>query len=119
MDHRQLPQQDGIEHAENRRVRANTQRQGKHRNRSKSRILDQHPDSVANVLQQCSHFPLPANASRCKLPAANNAKTPAPVLPKKFSAAPLAKICNARSGLAYTDTLRVPTVSSTIRPSKR
>src|ERR1700684_2232045 len=119
MDNRQLPQQDGIEHAEYRRIRANTKRQSDHCNRGKSRIVQQHPDSVTNVLQQNSHFSLRANNHRCELPATNHSYTPVPMLPKPFRPLHVLDFLECEIELAYTDTLRVPTVSSTIRPPKR
>src|ERR1700677_638444 len=119
MDNRQLPQQDGIEHAEYRCIRPNHKHQSGHRNRGKSRILQQHPDSVANVLQQYSHFSLRANSHRCELPATDHSYTPVPMLPKPFRPLHVHDFLECEIELAYTDTLRVPTVSSTMRPSKR
>ncbi len=49
---RQRPQNHRIQHAENRRIRANPQRQSKNRHSRKSRILPQHPQPITNVLPQ-------------------------------------------------------------------
>ena len=39
MNHRQFTQQDGIEHAEDRRVRSNAERQGENSNRGESGLF--------------------------------------------------------------------------------
>ncbi len=53
--HGQRLQQDGIDHAEDRSVRANAQRQRQHRHRREAGILRQHAQTVLQVLEQSIH----------------------------------------------------------------
>src|SRR5207253_7839264 len=53
---RQPPQQYLIEQGKDRRIRADAQRQRQNRNEGKARILPEHPQAVAHVLQERVHL---------------------------------------------------------------
>ena len=55
----QGPQQNGVDDAENRAVRANPERQRQHRNGSESRIFGQHPQAVTYILSKISNHVAP------------------------------------------------------------
>jgi hypothetical protein len=55
MIHRQFLEHDSVNEAEDRRVRANSQRQRQHSNRGESRLLRQHPEPVPRVLPERVH----------------------------------------------------------------
>ncbi len=54
----QGPQQNGVDHAENRAIRADAQRQREHRHRGETGVLSQHSHAIPDVLPQRSHFSL-------------------------------------------------------------
>ena len=65
LNERKRVEQHGFEPAEHRCVSADAERKRKNGNRGESGILREHPNSVANVLQQCSH-PVRPFAFRCR-----------------------------------------------------
>ena len=70
----QRPQQNRIHHRENRRVRANPQRQSDHRDQREPRILPHHPRGISQIVQQSPHHPSPRRIAKPESPGQNCAK---------------------------------------------
>src|SRR5260370_18333216 len=62
MTNRKPPQHHLVQNRKDRRVRPDAQRKGKNGNEGKSRILRQHPQAVAYVLQERLHLQSPCAA---------------------------------------------------------
>src|SRR5262245_48634869 len=56
---RHLSQQDGIHDSEDRSVRADAERESQYSHECETRILEQHPGTVANIVQEVVHQLLP------------------------------------------------------------
>ncbi len=77
--HRQAAQQRLIEQSEDRRIRADTQRQSYHRGQCETGIVTKLPKCVTNVFDQPVHEPAPQFFIRCATQ--SSARSPPPAAP--------------------------------------
>src|SRR6266446_1353102 len=114
--HRKPPQQHLIEQGKDRRIRADAQRQGQNRNECKARVLPEHPQAVAHVLQERVHLCYPPPGAAFDFSA--GAKIGNPEFRSALEGRQYHYFKRTRSKASHADMSDRITLSPTFNPSK-